>query len=153
MRGRIPKDDAIKIAEGTFRADRVKIAPVCASLLATPPDPPAHLHDTGKRIWREVCEFLIERNRLDRSYLHAIELYCDAWERREQAWDECSGQWVLECGEHGFPMLNPLLSIAHKAEALITKLQEQFGLTALSHQRCGSTATPTKTGVPQRKRG
>ncbi len=153
MRGRIPKADAIKIAEGTFRADRAQIAPICASLLTAVPPAPSHLGELGDRIWKDICDLLLQRKQLDRSYLQAVEMWCDAYERRQQATDELRGRWVVECGEHAVEMLNPLWSIFNRAETLIAKMQQQFGFDPLSHQRCGATASPTKTGVPQRKRG
>ena len=135
IRGRKPKPTGLKLVAGTDRADRRNSAEPKPDLSI--PNPPAHLADAGKVEWGRVCEQLYRLGILSELDRAALAIYCQAyarWAQAETDLAEGGGQLVLETVS-GNLIQNPLVGIANKAMADLSKYAADFGMNPSARSR------------------
>ena len=128
-RGPPKKPAALLKQRGTFRKDRHS-----DDLdLVTPPNLPAaptHLNAAEKRKWNDVGAKLVAIGLCSELDAIALELlvrsYCGM---TEAAHTLASGDLVIEVGEAGIPMPNPLIGIIGKQLQTLKWCLTQFGMT------------------------
>ena len=133
MAGRKKKPTELKIIQGTFRKDRANLRePKVKGVLSA--EPPAHLTDEQKEIWR----YALERapygllKPLDLSVMEiwvvAYSLYKDAAIKVRE-----SGQVVRS--PSGYPIVNPYLGNLNKQSVIMLKAASEMGFTPSSRSR------------------
>ena len=141
LRGPPNKPTALKVLEGTWRADRV--APDEPEPEIERPERPSHIIGPAREEWDRIVPEL-ERLRLlsqiDRSALAA---YCDAY-----------GEWVLARRElqkgrvcktpQGMLMPHPAVAIRNKALEHMKAFLTEFGMTPGSRTRMRATPPQAK---------
>ncbi|MPN26884.1 hypothetical protein SDC9_174310 [bioreactor metagenome] len=76
-RPRIPT--ALKVANGTFRADRAPRNEPNPKKFETIPSPPGHLNKWAKMMWRIVAKYLLKHGMLTILDLYSLEVLCEQY--------------------------------------------------------------------------
>lgn len=131
-RGPAPKPTAIRVAEGTFRADRHG-----DTVNAPPgvPAPPEWLSVDELEVWNHVVASLLEvEGLLARVDGEAIARYasdwCD-WLRHKLMADEQS----IAYSDSGTPFQHPAVGIRNRAHDRLRKFEEKFAMTPADRAR------------------
>lgn len=128
-RGPPKKPAALLKQRGTFRKDRHSDD---LEALAPPnlPAAPAHLSSAEKTKWREVGTKLAKLGICSDLDAIALELLVSSYCGMTDAAAELArGDLVIEVGESGVPMPNPLVGIIGKHNQLLKWCLTQFGMT------------------------
>ena len=131
-RGPAKKPSAVLKKRGTFRRDRHSddLEP------ATPPNLPAapqHLTDAERAKWHEVGSKLVALGICSDLDGIALELLVTSYCGMVEATQELAhADLVVEVGESGCPMANPLVGIVGKRQQMLKWCLTQFGMTASS---------------------
>lgn len=120
------------------------------------PAAPRHLGSTGKRKWKEVGTHLLRLTILEERYFDAMIVYCEAWDRKEEAEKVLreEGRYVAHA-RGGGKTRHPAAIEHREALDLIRRLQVEFGFTpaaATSIKVAGKTPG-RPSGVASRQRG
>lgn len=124
MRGRkptpVPRDDA-------------RPATTTAAALL---DPPAELDTIEAAEWRRLVAILSEEQLAADTDQALLRAYCCSFGRWRRAHDQvaATGGEVVK-SPNGFPIQNPWLSIANKAQQQMIQLASEFGLSPTSRAR------------------
>ena len=78
MRGRLPKPDALKEAQGTLKKSRVNHSQAKFEVPDRFPSPPRTLNEYGKKYWRALGPRLKEVGLYTEGDYTALELLCSA---------------------------------------------------------------------------
>lgn len=155
-RGPRPTPTSLKVAHGTYRADRdgekdAEVAPPPLAHL----DPPDSLGEIGQAKWREVAPLLNAEGLLTKLDSGALETYCRAHDEIAK----CDAQLTNEAGESveyftaesGYVGQHPAVNQRFKWLDVKRRYEAEFGMTASS--RSGLVGNKPKTGgVKARKR-
>lgn len=136
-RGPRPTPEAALKLRGTFRKDRVR----------NPPQPnegkpvcPSWIDADAKAAWKQLIPLLEQMRVLTKVDRNAIIRYCQAWSRWKKA-----EQFIQKHGEV-YPLKDdqghikclqqfPQVAIAHKLSALLTRFEQEFGMTPSARTR------------------
>lgn len=149
--GRKGIPDAIKMARGTFRADRASKSSVPSVPMQERPKAPESLDEIGRVKWEELVDQFIFLKLLERRFLDGMEMYCRAWDRLahyEAAYKDNEFTTV----ESGYVCAHPAIGLAKQARDDIRRYQVEFGFTPSSAKGVNATAPTKKAGVPNRAR-
>jgi P27 family predicted phage terminase small subunit len=132
MRGRKPKPTELKIVQGTFRKDRANPRqPAAHGYLLDPPD---HLNDEQKEIWRSAIEEAPKNllKKIDRSNF-------EIWVVSYATYRECQ-KMLAKTSQvikttHGNWITNPVLTNMNKQAQLMLKAASEMGFTPASRGR------------------
>ncbi len=140
MKGRIPKPTSIKKLEG-MRKDRINENEPKPN--PSRPTCPSHLNTPAKTEWRRIVPELATLGLLSQLDRAALAGYCQAWGRwveAERKLKELSSMSpdkmeFLYKTTNGNLIINPLLSVANKAQDQMHKFLIEFGMTPSSRSR------------------
>jgi P27 family predicted phage terminase small subunit len=99
------------------------------------PAPPPDLSPLALAKWRALVPLIAELCALRDTDVDALRQYCDAAVRRDRALKALESDDLVIETPNGARQINPLLTIAEKAEAFMFKLSERFGLDPASRKR------------------
>lgn len=125
--GRRAKPAALKVAEGTYRADRD--GNVDLPKPGRPPNPPTWLGREGKAEWRRLAKDLHTAGLLTDADRAVFTLYCAAWGDWVEASQLIRKDGFVTYTEKGNAIQHPAVSIANKAWQRAIKAGRDFGLT------------------------
>lgn len=137
LRGPKPLPTAIKLARGTFRADRSasnEIEPAIGT-----PKMPAWLDKTARAEWRRVVPQLEETGVLTRVDGSTLEGYCSNYSAAVRLQQLADAEPLIE-GLHG-KKENPAASAARKHWQLVRQFAAELGLSPAARTRVGAPAT------------
>ena len=149
-RKRIPT--AVKIAQGTHRADRHGIpAAEPGSVLGDVPEAPSGMGEAGIKAWQSVLPLIVEAGYLSDLDLHSFERFCrlhDELADCEKVIDEDGAYHVLDSGSI---QQHPAVNRKMKVLDLLRRYETDFWLTPTA--RAGrQVATKKVRGVATRNR-
>ena len=99
------------------------------------PDPPAHFDEAERACWTENARILAEMGLLTDADHCLLEIFCVTWLRWRRAVEETGDEFIVTSPKSGYPIQNPLLSIANKAAEQLRKIMGEIGFTPLSRSR------------------
>jgi P27 family predicted phage terminase small subunit len=147
-RGPRPKPTALKVIQGTDRADRRN---ECEPVLATRiPECPEHLAGEAKREWERTTKLLAAAGLVAEIDRAALASYCQAWGRWVEAEEALRRHGVVIKSPNNFPMPSPYLAIANKAMDQMRLLLTEFGMTPSSRARV--VAMPDTESIQESRR-
>lgn len=131
--GRIPKPTALKLIEGTYRADRgAANEPVPRSV---PMECPVDTSPVVKAIWNATVTELQAMKTAYASDADALMCYCEAVAIHRRASALIAKSDVLIKGLNGHPVRNPALVVQKNAAGIIRGFAQEFGLTPSARTR------------------
>jgi P27 family predicted phage terminase small subunit len=140
MAGRRPKPTALKELEGNpGKRPLNKHEPKPRGLPACPTD---NLSPLAQIEWRRVCRELHRCGLLTTVDRAALSIYCANWARWTEAEDNVRKFGEVIKSPKGYPIQNPYLSIANRAEELMLKTSIEFGMTPASRSKVSSQPLP-----------
>lgn len=146
MRGRKPTPTPLKLLQGNPGKREVNQAEPRPP--ARLPRAPAGMSEAGKRAWRRFGRQLTEVGVMTTLDAAALRLLVDAWtgylEAAEQLAD--AGQDMVIHTPSGYPVINPLISIANKKLSQVQSLLAEFGMTPSSRGRVVATDPGDRDG-------
>lgn len=141
-RGRKPKPIALRIREGN-PGKRPLPKPRPAAKPGPDPTCPAHLGGDARREWRRIVPLLRTAGLLDSSYRAKLAAYCVQYGRWVDAELELRTKGPVTLSPSEYPIVNPWLSVANKAMALMAGLAADFGLSPVDAARLPTTGPVT----------
>lgn len=137
MRGRPPKPEALKEAQGTKRPGRDRgDAPQPEAAIIPPPD---HLTEGAAGEWRRVMPELTTHGLFTRLDVAALEGYCTFYDLAVRAQDELSRKGekatlILDL-PNGFSQADPLVEVIAKCYKMASDFGARFGLDPASRSK------------------
>ncbi len=110
------------------------------------PSCPRHLGKEGRKEWRRISAQLLKLKLLTEIDRAALAGYCVAWERWVESEEALRKMGMLIKTPNGYPIVNPLLSVATGAMKQMKVFLTEFGMTPSSRSRV--TVEPTAEGEP-----
>jgi P27 family predicted phage terminase small subunit len=139
MRGRKPTPREERIRQGNTQ-HRPLPEPL---LVAGRPDlgelaePPDHLPEDAKALWRDSVERLIEVGIVDRVDVPVLETLCTQYARLRQAQRVIATDGHFVRGSVGQLREHPAIRIEREATAMFLKIAEHYALTPVARTRLG----------------
>lgn len=134
------KPTVLKLVQGTLRKGRMNgNEPVTD--LATP-DCPDHIYGDAKKEWDRITGSLLEMGVLSRHDGPALEMYCTSYAEMLQARAGIKKIGMLIKTQSGYPIKNPLITIANEAERKCLRILTEFGLTPASRSKVSTNKKP-----------
>ena len=99
------------------------------------PPPPDDMPERGKTIWLETATKLAKLRVMTEADTAALELYVHSWMRWKDATKQIADTSLIIMSPKNYPLQNPLLPIANKAQEQCLKILTEFGLTPSSRTR------------------
>ncbi len=99
------------------------------------PDPPEHFDEAERACWTENARKLAEMGLLTDADHILLEIFVVTWLRWRRAVEETGDEFIVTSPKSGYPIQNPLLSIANKAAEQLRKIMAEIGFTPLSRSR------------------
>ena len=135
MRGRLPKPDALKEAQGTLKKIRVNNSQAKFAVPANQPKAPLTLNLYGKRLWKEMLPKLIETGLYTEGDYNALELLCMAYGDMIAARKALRVSGNIVETDKGTIYQHPNVGIANQAWTRVKLMLGQFGLTPAERTR------------------
>lgn len=155
-RGKKPTPRAFKVLKGTFREGDHKGEPD-PPVVRGVPAVPAWLGSEGSRRWRETAAWLVGMGVLADADLHALELYCAAWDELAACERAIKRHGAYFTANSGYVGQHPAVNRSFKARDVIRRYQQEFGMTPSARsgvKMAGDAASATTASkIPVRKRG
>lgn len=123
----------LRLVKGATRADRMNDKE--PELRVAIPDPPDYLEDQEVDIFVEVAGKLARMRVMTEADTDALALYASRFCVWREANDNVRKTGLLTHSPKGFPMQNPYLSIANRAQQDCLKILTEFGMTPSSRTR------------------
>lgn len=99
------------------------------------PKPPASLCKEGKQHWNKTAKLLAKMRVMSDADVDALNLYVETWLRWQEANDAVKKSGLIIKSPNDYPIQNPMLAVANKAQEQCLKLLTEFGLTPSSRTR------------------
>jgi P27 family predicted phage terminase small subunit len=149
-RKRIPT--AVKIAQGTHRADRHGIpAAEPGDALMAVPEPPSGMGESAIAVWKSVLPLIVEAGYLSDLDLHSFERFCLLHEELKECERVIEDDGAYHVLESGSIQQHPAINRKMKILDLIRRYETDFWLTPTA--RAGRQVKTGKTNsVSSRKR-
>lgn len=153
--GRKPKPTGIKIADGTFRADRHgdPTSEVHQEPLSEIPEVPQQLQETGREKWLAAVNAMIGLGILEERYLPTLLVYGQAWDRKVKAELKLEEDGEYSHTMSGTIVKHPAFGVIKDCEDRICRILSELGFTPSSSssvhktaQKKGGIAARGKTG-------
>ena len=147
-RGPSPKPESVRLAEGTFRADRHgrnNPKPAIAAIEA-----PAWLDDVAREKFAERVRVLQPLGLVTELDGDALAAYCQAWSEFRRAAELLADQDLASETKGGATRSNPLIATKNNAAKLIMQFGSRFGMTP--SDRVGWDVPKQRQGVRRRDR-
>ena len=114
-------------------AERAKNGAVEPSV-STPPAPET-LTEEGAAHWNKTAKTLAGLRVMSAADVDALTIYIESWMRWQEATESVKTTGLLIRAPSGYPIQNPMLAIANKAQEQCLKILTEFGLTPSSRTR------------------
>ena len=131
--GTIPKPQALKKIQGTYRPDRD--SGIDNSLSDKKPTCPSWLDTKAKSEWRRMSKELYDAGLLKYIDRAALAAYCQAWGRWQAAEELVNEKGLLIKTTNGNIIQSPAVGIANVAMRDMMKVLKEFGMTPASRSR------------------
>lgn len=131
--GRPRKPTALKLIQGTARADRSPENEPKPEIEI--PAVPGHLSDEAKVEWGRISQELAELGLLTRIDRGALAAYCESWAQWVEACAKVRELGVVSVSDKGNEYLNPWVGVRSKSLELMHKFAAEFGMTPASRSR------------------
>jgi P27 family predicted phage terminase small subunit len=99
------------------------------------PEPPDGMSAAAVAKWRALVPLIGELVPLRETDVDALRSFCEAAARRDRANREMESAPLVIETPNGAMQINPLITIAERAEAAMMRLAERFGLDPASRKR------------------
>ena len=110
--------------------------------------PPECLDAEARAKWAEILPILEARGEIDRGALDALTLYCRAWGLWREAEEKVRELGPIVKSPSGFPVENPYLTVARKAQSELRRWAGELKLTPRSSDKKGKLPTATADEPP-----
>ena len=97
--------------------------------------PPDYFDSTQRACWSRNAEKLARMQVMTDADRDLLEMYVITWLRWRDAVKKTGTEYTVESPKSGYPIQNPLLSVANKAEAQLIKIMAEFGFSPSSRTR------------------
>ena len=150
------KPTALKIVQGTYRADKQgdpEQEPKGAAL-ASVPKPPKSLKGCGVEKWHAIGEMLLAQGILEDRFLDVVEQACIAFQEAEAmaAVIEKEG-WFVESMRTGFKLKHPAVDVRNKSLDVFRRCLLELGFTPASAATVRvAGAKKANSGIMRRER-
>lgn len=155
--GPIPKPTVLKLLAGNPGRRKLNVDEPRPDVVA--PECPDHLAGDAREEWDRIVPLLLKNNLLTDIDGAALALYCQSFGRWAEAERKLTdmrkngGDGMLIKAPSGYPIINPYLSIAHRAMNDCYKHLQQFGLSPSSRTRAqASTPGESANGADDKKK-
>lgn len=132
----------MKILDGSAAHDPQRINHFEPAPLPGDPDCPEILDTVGMAKWRELVALHRERGTLSREMAGPIATYCAVFSRKEKLREILENEGMFIKGSYGSTIAHPALRTLEKAEAMLLRLDVEFGFTPSSRTKCVTNAPP-----------
>ena len=135
MKGRKPIPAEIKKLTGTFRADRDgsgDIRPVWELVTAVPDKAPEWMLTSGKKMYRSVCQLLIDRRMLTTANIHQVAAMCQSYAKYMEAETKLRKEGSVTYTEKGYAQQSPWVSISSQSLREYLSIASTFGFDPIS---------------------
>lgn len=99
------------------------------------PDPPDGMTSAALDKWLAIVPLIAELVALAETDVDALRSFCEAAALRDRARKDLERSELVLITPNGASQINPLITIAERAEAKMMRLAERFGLDPASRQR------------------
>ena len=99
------------------------------------PAPPDDLPKKGISIWNDTATKLAKMRVMTEADTSALEMFVYSWLRWKDATKKVEDTSILIVSPNNYPIQNPALAIANKAQEQCLKILTEFGLTPSSRTR------------------
>lgn len=141
-RGPAPKPTALKLVQGTYRADRApNNEPMPEPAV---PSCPSWLGREAKREWRRIVPELEQLGLLSRIDRSALAAYCQAYGEWWEMEREIQKNGRVQVTDTGYEVIRPCVGIRDRALDRMYRYLREFGL---------SPSSRTRVSVPEKKEG
>jgi P27 family predicted phage terminase small subunit len=96
---------------------------------------PDNLSPVARQQWITVCEQLERAGLLTQVDRDALALYCETFARYREALDHLSRESCVVTSPNGYPIKNPWLTLAERAQDQMVALLREFGMTPAARSR------------------
>ncbi len=145
--GRPPKSTAQHKADGTYHAtkhrDRLKYP-----ILDAIPKPPTGFTKEQVVKWNIICGTLQRDGMLSDTFLHLVELYCNAWKRWCEGAQEVDKTGITFGTDSGQTKQNPAVAIEKEMMALQLRILQDMGYTPRAAMSMKSTGQEKQDDDP-----
>ncbi len=145
VRGRLPKPDALKEAQGTLRKVRVNNSQAKFAVPDSFPKPPATMNVYGKRLWRALGPKLKDVGVYTEGDYNAFELLCMAYGDMIKARKDLAKSGTVVITDKGTVYQHPNVGIANQAWKRVQEMLGRFGLTPAERSRVKAFSPAEKT--------
>lgn len=133
------KPTALKLLEGTYRADRVSKNEPRPKIEA--PEPPECLSGEALKEWQRIVKELFVLGLMTRIDRAALAAYCQAWADFHNARERVEAAGLVLKTVNGNFQENPFYTIQKRSMELMHKFLTEFGMTPASRTRINGTAS------------
>lgn len=99
------------------------------------PDPPDDMTPDAREVWITFARQLAGMRVMTKADTAALQMLCESWVRWKSATRTVQETGFMVRSPSGYPIQNPMLSIANKAQEQCLKILAEFGLTPSSRSR------------------
>lgn len=99
------------------------------------PDPPDDMTDAAKAAWLTFAKQLAGMRVMTKADVASLQMLCETWARWKEATKDVTKNGFMLKSPNGYPIQNPMLAVANKAQAQCLALLAEFGLTPSSRSR------------------
>lgn len=118
---------------------------VPAEPLTVAPDPPDHLSDRGRNVWKQWAADLVARNLLAPADLTLLAILCQAWDDYLSALADIDANGSTGVTDKGYEYARPIVQIKNQSIAAIQQISRRFGLSPLDRVGLGGRETKPET--------
>jgi P27 family predicted phage terminase small subunit len=136
--GRKPKPTALQLIQGTYRADRAKLAE--PKLRGVIPPCPEFLHEQARKQYQQTAKKLARIGLMTELDDMALTILCQSWGECLDAWARLQETGMLVKFPNGYPMTNPYWAVLNQAVKKLSAMLSEFGLTPGSRSRIHALA-------------
>lgn len=135
MRGPKPTPRNLRIVRGDPPG---KLNPDEPQVEVAIPDPPEHLEGRERDVFTEMAGKLARMRIMSNVDADALAIYAVNYVRWQEATATVRETGLLMRSPQGFPLQNPALAVANKAQDVCLKILAEFGMTPSSRTRVKS---------------
>jgi len=99
------------------------------------PDPPDGMTKDARSAWLIFAKQLAGMRVMTKADTAALQMLCESWVRWKDATADVAKNGFMVKSPNGYPLQNPMLAVANKAQDQCLKLLAEFGLTPSARSR------------------
>ena len=147
-RGPAPKPTALRLLEGTARADRMRNEP---KPTIRAPRCPSWLSPVAKREWKRLAKTLVKLGILSDLDRAVFASYCQSWAKWKQAEEAIQKYGLVIRTKTGYVMQSPVVSIAKQERKAMLEAGSELGLSPASRTRINVPAPQSAPKSPMER--